>query len=223
VGWPTTIAGLESLQRELAARRAPEWSVPDRPLVAGVFVCFARDRGDEGWAGAAVVRGESLVEVCVAAGRARAAYAAGLLALREGPLLEAAVRSLAARPDVLIVNATGRDHPRRAGLALHLGAVLGLPTVGVTHRPLMASGPWPGEERGASRDVELDGEAVGAWLRTRSGARPLEVHPAWGTDVRTAIEVVLGAGARVRTPLPLREARQVARVARSAAQGLTQR
>jgi len=191
--------------------------------VAGVFVCFARGRGDEGWAGAAVVRGESLVEAGAVSGRAPGAYAAGLLALREGPLLEAAVRSLAAVPDVLIVNATGRDHPRRAGLALHLGAVLGLPTVGVTHRPLLASGPWPGEERGASSDVTLDGEVVGAWLRTRSGARPLVVHSAWGTDVRTATRMVLGASARVRTPLPLREARRMARAARGAAEGLPQR
>jgi hypothetical protein len=56
----------------------------------------------------------------------------------EGPLLEAAVRALPAQPDVLLVDATGRDHPRRGGLALHLGAALDLPTVGVTHRPPVA-------------------------------------------------------------------------------------
>ena len=53
--------------------------------------------------------------------------------MREGPLLEAAVRALEVEPDLLLVNATDRDHPRRAGLALHLGALLDLPTVGVTH------------------------------------------------------------------------------------------
>ena len=221
MGWPTETAGLESLQHDLAARRAPDWTVPDRPLVAGVFVCFARGRGDEGWAGAAAVRSEALVEASAVSGRASGPYEAGLLALREGPLLEACVRSLAAVPDVVIVNATGRDHPRRAGLALHLGAVLGLPTVGVTHRPLLASGGWPEGERGASSDVTLDGEVVGAWLRTRAGARPLVVHPGWGTDVETAARVVLGASARVRTPLPLREARRMARAARSAAERLS--
>lgn len=83
-------------------------------------------------------------------GRVAAAYHPGLLALREGPMLEAAVAALPRAPDVLVVNATGRDHPRRAGLALQLGAVVGVPTVGVTHRPMLAAGEWPPEDRGAS-------------------------------------------------------------------------
>ena len=74
-------------------------------------------------------------------GPAGGPYLPALLALREGPLLEQAVRALPIAPEVLVVNATGRDHPRRAGLALHLGAVLGVPTVGVTTRPLVAEGP----------------------------------------------------------------------------------
>ena len=73
-------------------------------------------------------------------GPAAGPYLPALLALREGPLLEQAVRALSIAPEVLVVNATGRDHPRRAGLALHLGAVLGLATVGVTTRPLVAQG-----------------------------------------------------------------------------------
>jgi deoxyribonuclease V len=158
----------------------------------------------------AVVRGEAV-----------APYAAGLLALREGPVLEAVVRALAIAPDVLLVDATGRDHPRRAGLALHLGAVLDLPTVGVTHRPLLADGPWPDDVRGARSELRLDGEVVGAWLRTRPGARPLAVHAAWRTDVDTAVAVVLAATRRHRTPEPIRHARRLARVTRSAA-GRTQ-
>src|SRR5690606_2014026 len=64
-----------------------------------------------------------------------APYVPGRLALREGPLLDAAVRALPRRPDVLLVHAAGRDHPRRAGLALMLGAALELPSIGVTARP----------------------------------------------------------------------------------------
>ena len=77
MGWPTETAELESLQHDLAARRAPDWSVPDRPLVAGVFVCFARGRGDGGWAGAAAVRSEALVEASAVSGRASGPYEAG--------------------------------------------------------------------------------------------------------------------------------------------------
>src|SRR5439155_24828663 len=100
----------------------------------------AGEPGDRGWAGAAVLRAGRLLATAAIEGAAGAAYQPGLLALREGPLLEQAVRALTVRPDVLLVNATGRDHPRRAGLAVHLGAVLDLPTVGVTDRALVDAG-----------------------------------------------------------------------------------
>jgi deoxyribonuclease V len=150
--------------------------------------------------------------------KAGAPYEPGLLALREGPALEAAVRALARQPDALLVDATGRDHPRGAGLALHLGARLDLPTVGVTHRTLLAEGAWPADKRGAATPLILDGTLVGQWLRTRSGTRPLAVHAAWRTDPDTAIEVVLAALAGRRAPEPLRRARQAAREARAAAE-----
>jgi deoxyribonuclease V len=161
------------------------------------------------------MRGRRVLAEATVTGVAAAPYQAGLLALREGPCLEAAVRALPLAPDVLLLDATGRDHPRRAGLALHLGAVTGLPTVGVTHRPLLADGPWPPDEPGAYTPLELDGERVGAWVRTRVGARPLAVHPGWRTTLETAIAVVLGALQGHRTPEPFRRARHLARVARA--------
>jgi len=172
-------------------------------------------RGEVGWAGAAVAVDRRIVGRAVARGRAEAAYEPGHLALREGLLLEAAVRALPNLPDVVLVNATGRDHPRGAGLALHLGAVLALPTVGVTHRPLLARGEWPPDQQGARSPLVLDGNAVGCWLCTRAHARPLAVHPGWRTDLDAACAVVLAALGRVRTPEPLREARRVARRARA--------
>jgi deoxyinosine 3'endonuclease (endonuclease V) len=113
------------------------------------------------------------------------------------------VRPLPITPEVLVVNATGRDHPRRAGLALHLGAVLGLPTVGVTTRPLVAQGARPPDARGATAPLLLLGdEVVGYWVRTRAGARPVAVHAAWQTDAQDAVQVVLAATRRARTPAP---------------------
>jgi deoxyribonuclease V len=143
-------------------------------------------------------------------GAAGAAYEAGLLALREGPLLEAAVRGLPELPDVLLVNATGRDHPRRAGFALHLGAVLDVPTVGVTHRLLLARADGEGR-------LLVDGELVGYLVETKRGARPLAVHAAWRTDAETAVDVVLLSLRGARTPEPLRRAREAARTARASA------
>jgi deoxyribonuclease V len=204
-------------EQEVLARPAPAPFRPGEPAAAaGCFVCFARggtgpgQAGDPGWAGAALGR-----ETAVATGSAGASYEPGLLALREGPLLEAAVRTLPFRPKALLVNATGRDHPRRAGLALHLGAVLELPTAGVTHRPLLAAGDWPPDEAGAYSPLLLDGELVGYWLRTRAGTRPLAVHAAWRTDPDTALELVLAASEGRRTPEPIRLARRAARVARA--------
>jgi deoxyribonuclease V len=125
------------------------------------------------------------------------------------------VRALPVAPDVLLVDATGADHPRRAGLAIQLGAVTGLATVGVTHRPLLAEGAWPPDARGAHAPLSLDGACVGAWLRTRAGARPVAVHPAWRTTLDVAIDVVLSCSRGHRTPEPLRRARRLARIARA--------
>lgn len=212
-GW--TAERLVEAQPALAAASPEPWeaSAGEAREVGGCFVCFASD--DRGWAAATVVAGGRLRRSALAAGTAGGPYLPGLLFLREGTLLETAVRSLVRPPEVLLVNAAGRDHPCRAGLALHLGALLGLPTVGVTNRPLLAAGPPPGPERGASAPLRLDGEVVGAWVRTRPGARPLAVHAAWRTDPATAIAVVMAVVGTARTPEPLRHARRLAREARA--------
>ena len=89
-------------------------------------------------------------------------------------------------PDVLLMDATGLDHPRGAGLAVHLGAVTGVPSVGVTHRPLVAVGTLPATWRGATSPAELHGRTVGRWTCTKPGARPVLAHVGWRTDADTA-------------------------------------
>src|SRR4029453_16236559 len=145
-------------------------------------------------------------------------YEPGLLALREGPALEAAGRALGAHPNVLLVDATGRGHPRRRGPAPPLRAQLDIPTVGVTHRTLLAEGGWPGDERGAATPLILEGVVVGHWLRTRPGTRPLAVHAPWRPDPDTAVELAPAPLDVRRAPEPLRRARQTAREARAAAE-----
>lgn len=174
--------------------------------------------GDAAWVAAVVLLEGRLVESVVVRGRLDAPYASGLLALRQGRLLEEAVRSLRVVPDVLIANATGRDHPRRAGLAIHLGVACDLPTIGVTDRPLVAMGPDPGTERGAATALRLEGgELVGYRLRTCSAARAVVVHAGWRVDPDTARELALTVTLRSRTPEPLRQARVQARTSRSTA------
>jgi deoxyribonuclease V len=218
------VVELVEAQCALADAEPPRWRPLAEPAflaVGAVAICFPRGTsgpgasGDRAWAAAAVMRGRRDLAEATAVGQAGAPYEAGLLALREGPLLEAAVRALRETPDVLLVDATGRDHPRRAGLALHLGAMLDLPTVGVTHRPLLADGNWPADPKGEAAPLVLDGEQVGAWVRRREHARPVAAHPAWRTDIDTAVAVVLRTSGSHRTPEPLRRARRLARLART--------
>lgn len=220
--WPSGTEELIAAQDELARATRPQWQPPaDLGKVAGCFVCFGRGRsgpgaaGDRGWAAASLVWPTGEAVTTTVRGLAGAPYEPGFLALREGPLLEAALRALPQEPELLVVNATGRDHPRRAGLALHLGARLGLPSIGVTNRPLLATGEPPGEPRGATSPLQIGEEIVASWVRTRRGTRPLVAHPGWGTDPEQAIAILLRLTSRWRTPLPLRVARQAARLARA--------
>jgi deoxyribonuclease V len=203
-------------QEALAVAAWTPWRPLGRFSVGACYVCFAQagpGRGlpdDTGWAAAAYDD-----DIAVTSAVSPAGYEAGMLALREGPLLEAAVRGLGELPDVLLVDATGRDHPRRAGLALQLGAVLDLPTVGLTDRPLLSRGDDPGAERGAVSPLTIDGERVGYLLRTKRGARPICVHAAWRTMPETALEIVLSVTGPMRTPEPMRAARSAARATRA--------
>jgi deoxyribonuclease V len=219
--WPATADELIELQQALGDLTPERWQPPTTlRRVGACFVCFERVQGagatgDAGFAGAAVTHRRRLLAAATSSGPAGGPYLPALLALREGPLLEQAVCALPIAPEVLVVNATGRDHPRRAGLALQLGAVLGLPTVGVTTRPLVAEGDWPADQRGATAPLLLGGEVVGCWARTRPGAKPVAVHAAWQTDAQDAVQVVLAATRRARTPEPLRRARTLARTRRA--------
>jgi deoxyribonuclease V len=219
--WPATARELSQLQQALGELAPERWQPPTTlSWIGACFVCFERTQGagsagDRGFAGAAVTHRRRLLAGISVSGPAGGPYLPTLLALREGPLFEQAVRALEIAPEVLIVNATGRDHPRRAGLALHLGAVLGLPTVGITTRPLLAEGAWPTDTRGATAPLRLGGEMVGCWVRTRPGAKPVAVHAAWQTDAKGAVQVVLAATRQARTPEPLRRARTLARTGRT--------
>lgn len=217
--WPTTPDDLAREQERLALARREPWTPPARALRVGACaVVFGRAGQDGvGWAAAVVGEAGRTIATATRVARIDAPFQAGQLALREGPVLEAVVRALAARPDVLLVGAAGRDHPRRAGLALHLGAVLDLPTVGVTDDPLLAAGDEPDRAWSSRAPLRAGGEVVAYAVRTRGGARPLVAHAAWRTSAEVAAEVMLGSCALARWPEPMRAARMLARELRAAA------
>jgi deoxyribonuclease V len=217
--WPNDAGSLVAYQQQLATAGVEPWTSFDRSTtsIGGCWVCFPRGLTgpgtdhDQAWAAAVIMLEGKVVEQRATAGTAGAPYLPGLMALRLGPLLEQALRVLSRLPDVLLLDATARDHPRRAGLAVHLGAALDIPTIGVTHRPLVASGEWPADQRGATSPLRIGGAVVGCWLRTQQGVRPLAIHPGWRIDLATAVEVIMSVTTKRRTPEPLRRARQLAR------------
>ncbi|WP_413542016.1 endonuclease V [Arthrobacter sp. VKM Ac-2550] len=220
--WPVSRIGIVIKQARLATMQRPAWRPETLPLdIAAAVVVSGRsaetpDQDSElTWTGAVLMRGSEVLDSHVVKNVAATPYIPGLLALREGQLLCAAITALRACPDVLIVAAAGRDHPRQAGLALHLGAVLGIPSIGITDRPLMAQGTYPGPRRGDTSTLLLDDIEVAQWVRTVTGVRPLVAHAGWCTTAEVAAAVLLSCTSHLRAPQPLREARRLARLARN--------
>jgi deoxyribonuclease V len=149
-----------------------------------------------------------LVESATAAGPPPFPYIPGYLSFREGPLLLAAFKRLRTRPDLCLFDGQGLAHPRRFGLACHMGVLLGLPSVGCAKSRLVGEYRDPGPERGDWSPLRLGGARVGAALRTRSGVKPIFVSPGHRIGVRAAIRWVL-ACSRFRIPEPIRRAEAI--------------
>ena len=224
--WPVDSRGLERLQRRLARQvdEVPEWQPAkhDTIKVGAVFVSLPRggDSGHESglaWAAAVALEDNNLVATATAARHIDRSYRPGYLALSVGPIFEEVVRSLSPRPDVLLVNAAGRDHPRGAGLAIQLGAALDMPTVGITDRPIIAVSTDPWHKRGNWSPLYAGERLVGFRVRTLANANPITVHAAWRTSPELARDIVLETVQRARIPEPMQQARQLARRFRSEA------
>jgi deoxyribonuclease V len=141
-------------------------------------------------------------------------YLPGFFAFREGPALMAAFGALAAEPDLLLVDGHGRAHPRRAGIASHVGLLLGTPTVGVAKRILSGDPVEIGPARGSACPFWDRGEIAGMAVRTRAGSRPVYVSPGYAMDLANAVEAVLLTTNTSRIPAPIREAHRISREVR---------
>ncbi|ACD83663.1 endonuclease V [Candidatus Methylacidiphilum infernorum] len=221
-GWPTGIEQLILEQKRMASLVFPPWEGSLGSIrCGGVFICYERGkreagkRGDRGWAAFVLIFPDGKTQSFCVEGRTPFDYVPGCLALREGPLLEEALLGLGSLPDLLFVNATARDHPYRAGLALHLGFKLDIPSIGITRKPLLAEGTLPGNKRGETSELRIGNQAVGFWLRTQDNKAPLVVHPGYRIDFEKAKEIALFYTERYRTPQPLRLARQLSRLLRA--------
>jgi deoxyribonuclease V len=188
-------------------------------LVAGADVSFDRS-SPELFAAVVVLDAESLevVEVAGVRARARFPYVPGYLSFRESPPLLDAFAELEAVPDLIVCDGQGRAHPRRFGLACHLGVLLDLPTLGCAKSRLVGDYREPAPRRGAHTQLRDGGEVVGEVVRTRTGVKPVFVSVGHRISLESARRAVLQLAVRYRIPEPVRAAhREVNRLRRLAA------
>ena len=131
-------------------------------------------------------------------------YVPGLLSFREAPALLAVLRRLRTPVDALLCDGQGIAHPRRFGLACHLGVLLGLPAVGCAKSRLIGDWVEPGRDRGECSPLTIGAERIGTVLRTRTGVKPLFVSPGHLCDFEGAEDLVLRCGGGLRLPEPVR-------------------
>jgi deoxyribonuclease V len=209
--WDLTVGDAKALQADLAEKVICETTFDPEGVqtVAGVDVGF---RG--GSARAAVVvlglPGLEPVDCALAELPVTFPYVPGLLALREGPSVIAALEKIRAWPDLILFDAQGLAHPRRLGLASHLGVILDQPCIGCAKSRLVGVHEEPGNAVGDWVPLEDEGQTVGAVVRSRAGVKPLYVSIGHRIDLPTAIEFVLRSCRGYRLPETTRYAHRVA-------------
>lgn len=137
-------------------------------------------------------------------------YVPGLLSFREVPAVLAALERLSRAPDLILCDAHGFAHPRRFGLACHLGLVTDRPAVGVAKSRLVGRHRDPASERGSRCDLVDGDEVIGAVVRTRTAVRPVYVSVGHRVGLDTAVDLVLRCTTRYRLPEPTRRADRLA-------------
>jgi deoxyribonuclease V len=207
--WDVSPAEAIAIQRELR-----DWVsiVPlDRPpqVIAGVDVSV---KGGHARAAVVLLSYPDLApfQAAMAERPVSFPYVPGLLAFREGPVVLAALARLDGRPDVVMFDAQGLAHPRRVGLATHLGVLLDVPAVGCAKSRLCGKHEEPGEKKGCWTPLVDGDEVIGAVVRTRDRVRPVFVSIGHRVDLESSVSLVLACAARYRLPEPTRWAHRVA-------------
>ncbi len=203
--WNVTPKEAVEIQKRLRdrVRLEPLATVPS--LVGGCDVSMNRF-ASEGFGGFVTLSYPSLemLDHAVARERIPFPYVPGLLSFREIPMLLTAWEKLRRKPDVILVDGIGIAHPRRLGIASHLGLVLDIPTVGVAKSVLVGTYEEPGEEPGSASPLIYKGETVGMALRTKRNVKPVFVSPGHRVTVEEAVELVRSCVRKHRLPEPTR-------------------
>jgi deoxyribonuclease V len=220
--WPATEAEAVALQTALAGRADTSAPLGAFESVAGCDIAYHLTE-PRLFAAVVVLRASdrSVVEERAVECAATFPYIPGLLSFREIPAVLAAFAELRHPPDVVMLDGQGVAHPRRFGLACHLGLWLNLPCVGCAKSWLAGEYDEPGPRAGDASPLTLGGEVVGAVVRSAAGAKPVFVSPGHRIDVPSATAVVRASLSGYRHPAPTRAAHMAANRARSGGRGVS--
>ncbi len=221
-GWPATEEQARAVQDELRGEVVLDETgpAPGTGYVTGVDVAYD-DARDVVAAAAVVLDAATLgtVAEATAVGRISFPYVPGLLAFREVPTVLAALEALHRAPGLVVCDGYGLAHPRRFGLASHLGVLTGLPTIGVAKNPFTFTHDDPGPARESASPLLAGTEEVGRALRTRDGVKPVFVSVGHRVSIDNACAHVLALTAGYRLPESTRRADALCRRALREAQG----
>ena len=207
--WDVSPGEARILQDRLARSLILENRLGEATRVAGIDVGFP---GGMARAAAAVLDypGLSVVEWTVAARPIALPYIPGLLSFREGPVILDALARLETVPDLLIFDGQGIAHPRRLGIAAHIGVLLDMPAVGCAKSRLCGQHAEPAIEKGSQAPLIHQGEEIGRVLRTRTGVKPVYVSPGHRVDMAGSVEWVLNCCGKYKLPETTRWAHRIA-------------
>ncbi len=208
-GWPATEDQARAVQDELRERVVTDEPGPPPRAghVTGVDVAYDDER-DVVVAAAVVLDAATLdvVAEATAVGQVSFPYVPGLLAFREIPTVLAALEALPCPPGLVVCDGYGLAHPRRFGLASHLGVLTGLPTIGVAKNPFTFAYDDPGTPRGSASPLRADADEVGRALRTRDAVKPVFVSVGHRVTLDNACAHTLALTPRYRLPETTRRA-----------------
>jgi deoxyribonuclease V len=205
--WKGVISPQEAvhLQRQMAGRVIKRGEVSTAAYIAGIDIAIW-EKSNSARAAIVVLKYPQLqiAEIQIAYGEITFPYIPGLLSFREIPLILEAWQKLALSPDIIMVDGQGYAHPRRIGLASHLGLVLDIPTIGCAKSRLCGDYQMPSEEAGCYSNITDNGEIIGAVLRTKTGVKPVFISVGHKISLENAIYWVRECCRGYRLPQPTR-------------------
>lgn len=211
--WDVSEKEALQLQQELANKIVKQDQFDDIRLVAGVDVAYGKEN-DRLVAAVVVLNADTLevVETAVAEDTAQFPYIPGLFSFRELPPLIKAFAKLKNTPDLVVCDGQGYAHPRRFGLACHLGVVFDVPAIGCGKTRLLGEHQEPGIERGADEPLIDNGEVIGKVLRTQTGVNPIYVSIGHKLSLDMACQWVLKLAPKYRLPETTRQSDQLVKI-----------